>query len=145
MTGYDLPIVNACLNGSAAILLLIGYVAIKRRYVTVHKVAMLTALAVSAMFLAGYLYYHIAVRGGQATRYDAQGWERAGYLALLLSHTVLAAVAAPLALVTATLGCMGRLKSHVWIARVTLPIWLYVSLTGVSIYWILKDHYPTAK
>lgn len=142
MSGFDLPLVNACLNGAAAILLLLGFVAIKRRSVMVHKTLMLTALAASATFLASYLYYHIVVRNGQATRYPAEGWSRMGYLALLLSHTVLAAVAAPLAILTALLGVCGRLKSHVWLARVTLPVWLYVSATGVFIYWLLKDYYP---
>lgn len=143
MSGYDLPFLNACLNGSAAVLLMIGYVAIKRRWVTCHKAAMLTALVVSGAFLASYLYYHLEVRGGQSTRYEASGPARAAYLALLVSHTILAAVVAPMAIVTATLGCLGRLRSHIWIARITLPMWLYVSVTGVSIYLILKDHYPT--
>lgn len=140
MSGHDLPLINATLNGTAAVLLVLGYVAIKTGRVTVHKAAMLTALVVSAAFLASYLTYHFAVRGGQATRYTGP-W-RELYLAVLLSHTVLAAVAAPLAVATAVLGLRGRYRWHVRLARWTLPIWLYVSVTGVIVYLFLKDYYP---
>jgi putative membrane protein len=143
MNAYDLPLVNAGLNGCAAVLLLLGFVAIKRRRVQLHKSAMLAALAASVLFLSSYLYYHLVVRQGQSTRYEAAGLQRIGYLALLLSHTVLAAVAAPMAIVTACLGISKRLTWHVRLARITFPIWLYVSVTGVLLYLILKDHYPT--
>jgi putative membrane protein len=141
MSGYDLPVMNAALNGSAAVLLIGGYIAVKSGMIRLHKTAMLTALATSAAFLASYLYYHLAVRQGQATRYTGE-WRQA-YFAVLISHTILAALAAPLALTTAWLGLSNRLKWHRRIARVTLPIWLYVSITGVVVYLFLKDLYPT--
>ncbi len=141
MNGYDLPVMNAALNGSAAVLLIGGYAAIKSGMIRLHKAAMLTALATSAVFLTSYLYYHFAVRHGQATRYVGE-W-RGAYVAVLVSHTILAALAAPLALTTAWLGLTNRLKWHRRIARVTLPIWLYVSITGVVVYLFLKDLYPT--
>lgn len=141
MTGYDLPLVNASLNGSSAVLLILGYIAVKSGMIRLHKAAMLTALAASGLFLASYLYYHIAVRHGQATRYVGD-W-RSVYLTVLLSHTFLAAIAAPLAVATAWLGLTDRLKWHRRVARVTLPIWLYVSVSGVAVYLFLKDLYPT--
>jgi putative membrane protein len=141
MSGYDLPVLNAALNGSATVLLIGGFIAVKAGLIRLHKAAMLTALATSAVFLTSYLYYHFAVRGGQATRYTGE-W-RELYLAVLLSHTVLAAAAAPLALITAWLGLSNRLIWHRRIARVTLPIWLYVSITGVVVYLFLKDLYPS--
>lgn len=141
MSGFDLPVLNAGLNASATILLVGGFIAVKAGLVRLHKGVMLTALATSAVFLVSYLYYHFAVRSGQATRYSGE-W-RWLYLSVLLSHTVLAALAAPLALLTAWLGLSNRLVWHKRIARVTLPIWLYVSITGVVVYLFLKDLYPT--
>jgi putative membrane protein len=140
MTGYDLPALNAVLNGTAAILLVSGFVAIKAGRVKLHKTAMLAALAMSVTFLSCYLWYHLVVRNGESTQYRGSG--RGLYLGLLISHTALAAAAAPLALVTAWFGLTGRLARHKKIARWTLPIWLYVSVTGVIIYLILKDQYP---
>ncbi len=138
----DLPTVNACLNGACTLLLIAGYVAIKRRQVAVHKGCMLSALAVSAVFLASYLYYHFVVRNGQPTTFTGPPMVRAVYLAILLSHTVLAVVAAPLALFTAWQGLRNNLQRHVRIARWTLPIWLYVSITGVVVYVMLYQLYP---
>ena len=141
---HDLPSVNAFLNGLSAILLVTGYRAIRRRRIALHQTCMLTALGVSVLFLASYLYYHLQVKGGQPTRFPGEGWIRPVYFTILLTHTVLAAVAAPLAVVTAYLGLRGRLKQHVRIARWTLPIWLYVSVTGVVVYWMLYHLYPPA-
>jgi uncharacterized membrane protein YozB (DUF420 family) len=139
-----LPSVNAVLNGTSALLLLAGYVAIRRRRVTAHKVCMLAALGFSGLFLASYLYYHLVVRRGEHTAFAGQGWEvRTAYFAVLLSHTVLAAAVAPLALLTAYLGLRDRLARHVRVARWTLPIWLYVSVTGVVVYWMLYQVYPS--
>jgi protein SCO1/2/putative membrane protein len=139
-----LPAVNAGLNGLSAALLVIGYVTIRARRVRLHKACMLLALGVSAVFLASYLYYHLVVAGGQPTRFQAEGLPRLVYLGVLLSHTVLAIVAAPLALFTAYQGLRGQLPRHVRVARWTLPIWLYVSLTGVVVYWMLYHLYPSA-
>jgi protein SCO1/2/putative membrane protein len=137
-----LPAVNATLNGASALFLLLGYGAIRRRWVGLHKGCMLLALAVSALFLASYLYYHFAVRGGEPTRFQGPDAVRYVYLAVLLSHTVLAVVVAPLALFTAYQGLSDRLARHVRVARWTLPLWLYVSVTGVVVYWMLYQLYP---
>jgi uncharacterized membrane protein YozB (DUF420 family) len=134
---YDLPAFNAFLNSTSAVLLIVGYSAIRRRRVGLHKTCMLTALGVSTLFLASYLYYHFAVKRGEPTSFPGEGLVRLVYFAVLLSHTVLAVVAAPLALFTAYQGLTGRLLMHVKIARWTLPIWLYVSITGVVVYWML--------
>jgi uncharacterized membrane protein YozB (DUF420 family) len=142
------PGLNATLNGLSGVLLVVGYVCIKRRWVTAHKTCMLTALAVSALFLASYLYYHLGMGAG-ATRFADRNPTAPGavaylYYGLLATHTLLAAGVAPLALVTTYLGLTDRLKAHTRIARWTLPIWLYVSVTGVVVYWMLYRLYPPA-
>jgi uncharacterized membrane protein YozB (DUF420 family) len=146
MSGDDLPTVNAILNMSSALLLTTGYIAIRSRRVALHKTCMLAALAVSAAFLASYLYFHFVVKNGEVTRFSerapgAPHWVASLYGLILLTHTVLAAVAAPLALFTAWQGLRGNFKRHVRIARWTLPIWLYVSTTGVVVYWMLYRLY----
>jgi putative membrane protein len=141
VSGYDLPKLNAALNGVSTLLLLAGYVAIRAKWVRLHKTLMLTALATSAIFLASYLTYHLLVRGGESTRYV--GENRSAYLAIFLTHVTLAPVATVMAIVTARLALKGRFHTHRWIARITLPIWLYVSVTGVVVYLFLKDLYPT--
>ena len=143
----DLPSVNAVLNTTSAVLLMIGYKAIRARRVALHKSCMLSALGVSGVFLASYLYYHFVVKAGQPTRFseqapDAPAWVGAVYLVILGTHTLLAALVAPLALFTAWQGLRGHLKRHVRVARWTLPIWLYVSITGVVVYWMLYRLYP---
>src|SRR5262245_11065293 len=143
----DLPSVNALLNTATIVLLMVGYKAIRVRRVALHKLCMLSALAVSSLFLTSYLYYHFAVKGGQPTRFseqvpDAPAWVGKVYLTILLTHTILAAIVAPLALFTAWQGLRGNLKRHVRVARWTLPIWLYVSITGVVVYWMLYRLYP---
>jgi uncharacterized membrane protein YozB (DUF420 family) len=143
MGPQDLPSLNALLNGSSAALLTAGYVAVRRRRLRVHIACMLAALAMSGLFLSSYLYYHFAVRGGQPTSFRGEGWVRTFYFCLLLSHMVLAAATAPLALTTAYLGLRWRLQRHKRLARFTLPLWLYVSLTGVAVYWMLYRLYPT--
>jgi protein SCO1/2/putative membrane protein len=146
----DFPRFNAGLNALSAMLLLLGYTAIRRRLVRLHVVCMLSALCVSALFLASYLYYHLVIKHGQATSFAAQtshahppAWVGTMYLAILLTHTVLAAVVAPLALYTAFQGLRGRWVRHVRFARWTLPVWLYVSITGVVVYWMLYRLYPS--
>jgi protein SCO1/2/putative membrane protein len=138
----DLPSVNAVLNGTSAVLLALGYGAIRRRQIQLHKTCMLSALGVSAVFLTCYLYYHFGVKHGRPTPFLGQGWVRPVYFAILWSHMVLAAVMAPLALITASLGLRNRLSRHISVARWTLPIWLYVSITGVVVYWMLYRLYP---
>ena len=141
-----LPGVNAGLNATSAALIVFGFLAIRARRVALHKSCMLGALTVSAAFLASYLFFHFVVIRGQHTPFRervprAPEWVAQVYLAVLLSHTVLAALAAPLVLVTAYLGLRDRLKGHVRLARWTLPIWLYVSVTGVVVYWMLYRLY----
>ncbi len=143
------PGLNATLNGLSGLLLVAGYVAIKRHRIAVHKTCMLSALVVSALFLASYLYYHVVIKQGISTRFAEQNpsaSKEVGYLyyALLVSHIALAAVIVPLALVTAYLGLRGNFKRHVPVARWTFPIWLYVSVTGVVVYWMLYRLYPPA-
>ena len=130
----DLPAVNAVLNATTAVLLTTGFVMVRRRKLTAHKVCMLAAFAVSTVFLASYLYYH--AHAG-IRRFDGQGWIRPLYFAILISHTLLAAAVVPLAVTTAFRGLAGRFPMHQRIARWTLPIWLYVSVTGVVVYLLL--------
>jgi protein SCO1/2/putative membrane protein len=140
----SLPAINAALNASCAVLLVAGFLAIRRRRVTLHIVCMLTALGLSALFLACYLYYHFVILDGKPTGFRGEGFIRPVYFAILLSHTILAAVVTPLALVTVTLGLRGRLARHTALGRWTLPLWLYVSVTGVVVYWMLYHLYPSA-
>ncbi len=129
-----LPTLNAILNATAATLLVIGYVLIRRGNRGRHKQVMLSALGCSAAFLISYLYYHYQVG---SVHFEGEGTVRTVYLGILLTHTVLAAAVPPLAIITVVLGLRGRYERHRKIARVTLPIWLYVSVTGVVVYWML--------
>jgi protein SCO1/2 len=139
---YLLPSVNAGLNGTAAFLLVLGYAAIRRRKVGLHKTAMVAAFACSTIFLGCYLYYHFVVLRGESPRLVGPGAVRTVYLAILLSHTILAVAVAPLAIFTLVQGFKDNLAKHVRIARWTLPIWLYVSVTGVVVYAMLYHLYP---
>jgi len=130
----SLPAVNASLNTISAFLLLTGYFCIRRRKVTAHKMTMLSAFGVSSLFLASYLYYHYH---HGSTPFPGQGWIRPLYFTLLISHIVLAAAILPLALITLARAWKGEFARHRRIARWTLPLWLYVSVTGVVIYWLL--------
>jgi uncharacterized membrane protein YozB (DUF420 family) len=142
LTPADLPAVNAGLNAACAVLLVLAYAAIRNRRVRLHQTLMLTAFAVSVVFLASYLYYHIAVKGGEPTRFTTPGWPKAVYLTILLTHTALAAVVAVMAPITLLLGFNAFNNRHKRIARWTLPVWLYVSVTGVVVYWMLYRLYP---
>ena len=130
----DLPALNAGLNLTAAILIGLGFYFIKKKNIRAHKMCMVAALAVSALFLTSYLVYHYNVG---SVRFAKQGWIRSVYFPLLISHTVLAAVVLPMVLRTAFLAFKGRFANHVRIARWTFPVWLYVSITGVIVYWML--------
>lgn len=136
-----LPALNATLNGMSAILLIVGYVCIRRRQIIAHKTCMASACVTSALFLASYLTYHAQVG---SVRFTGQGWVRPVYFAILFSHTVLAVVTLPLALVTLGRALRGRFDRHARLARWTLPVWLYVSVTGVVIYWMLYRLFPRA-
>ncbi len=130
----DLPAVNATLNATAAAWLVAGLVMVRRRRIRAHRACMLAAFATSSLFLVSYLVYHAQVG---STPFTGQGAVRLAYFAILISHTVLAALVPPLALITLVRGLRGRIPAHRAIARWTLPIWLYVSVTGVAVYWML--------
>jgi uncharacterized membrane protein YozB (DUF420 family) len=130
----DLPAVNATLNGLSAILLLIGYALIRKGRWRQHRAVMLAALTTSSLFLVSYLVYHAHIG---SKHFPGIGTVRTVYLTILLTHTVLAAAVLPLVLVTLSRALSARFDRHRAIARITLPIWLYVSVTGVIVYWML--------
>lgn len=129
-----LPTLNAVLNATSACLLTIGYLFIRAKRILAHTICMSLAFGVSTLFLISYVTYHLQVG---ATRFPHSGWIRPVYFSLLISHTVLAVVIVPLVLRTLYLAIRQRFKEHERIARVTLPLWLYVSVTGVIVYWML--------
>ena len=129
-----LPAFNAACNATSATLLTAGFFAIRRRNVALHMRLMLGALASSTFFLAGYVTHH-AVHGD--TMFHGTGAVRSVYFTILISHTVLAAATVPLVIVTLTFALRGRFDRHRRIARITWPIWMYVSVTGVVVYWML--------
>jgi putative membrane protein len=134
-----LPTIDAVLNATSALLLTLGYIFIRRGNVRAHKTCMLSAVGTSALFLACYLTYHY-FHG--TTRFTGQGAIRPIYFAILISHTVLAAAIVPLVVTTLYRALRGRFALHRRIARWTLPVWLYVSVTGVVVYWMLYHLYP---
>ncbi len=136
-----LPSLNAVLNSSSALLLVIGHRYIKKGITRQHRRYMISAFAVSLLFLCSYLVYH-AFHG--TTRFSGEGWIRPVYFAILISHTILAAVTAPLAIVTLRYGLKDNKNKHKRIAKITYPIWLYVSVTGVVIYLMLYHFFPSA-
>lgn len=141
---YWLPTVNAGLNSLATLLLLAGYVLIKRGRREAHKRTMLASFATSIAFLVCYLAYHAALKhytGESSQKFQGVGAIRPVYYAILLTHVVLAAAVPVLAIVTIRRGLREEWERHRKIARVTFPIWLYVSVTGVIIYWMLY-HWP---
>ncbi|HXI39587.1 MAG TPA: DUF420 domain-containing protein [Bryobacteraceae bacterium] len=131
---HDLPAVNATLNATAAVLLVCGYILIRRRQKQAHRRVMLAAFVTSGVFLACYLIYHWQVG---SVRFQRTGAIRTAYLSILATHTVLAATVPVLAIITLSRGLSARFDRHRAIARWTLPIWLYVSVTGVVVYLML--------
>jgi putative membrane protein len=129
-----LPAVNATLNGIAAVFLAVGWFFIRRRDIRRHRAAMLSAFTVSALFLISYVVYHANVG---SVPFQGQGTVRLVYFAILITHIILAALILPLALITLSRALSERFDRHRRIARWTLPIWLYVSVTGVMIYLML--------
>ena len=130
-----MPAVNACLNATAAMLLVGGYVAIRRGARRLHQYCMITAFAASILFLVGYLGYHW-VHGD--TRFPGEGLLRTVYLIILASHVVLSMAVVPLALSSLLLAAGGSFERHKRIAKITFPVWLYVSVTGVVIFVMLR-------
>jgi putative membrane protein len=134
----DLPALNAVLNATSAGFLVAGYVLIRRRRVALHRRCMLAALGSSALFLTSYVIYHLNTG---SRPFPGLGAARVVYFAILITHVVLAVAILPLALTTAARGLNAQYERHVRIARWTLPVWLYVSVTGVIIYLMLYQLY----
>jgi len=134
VTVHDLPALNATLNGLSAIFLLAGYTQIRRRRIEQHRRWMIAAFTTSSLFLISYIVYHAQVG---SVRFTRQGFVRPLYFTILITHVTLAALVLPLAIVTLIRGLGGRYPQHRSIARWTLPIWLYVSVTGVIVYVML--------
>lgn len=140
MTIRDLPLLNACLNASSALCLLFGYASIRAQRIPQHRLGMTAALGLSLAFLASYLIYHAKVG---TTRFVGPPAARAIYLAILGTHTVLAVAVPFLAAITLNHALRARFDRHRRIARWTLPIWLYVSVTGVLVYLMLYRWFPS--
>jgi len=138
----NLPLLNAILNASAGVLLLIAYVFIRRRNIAMHRRFMLAACSASLLFLAGYVANHY-LRHGVVTRFTGTGWVRPVYFTILITHTILAVVIVPLVIVTLRNGLKMRVARHRAIARWTFPLWMYVSVTGVVVYLFLYRWYPS--
>ena len=131
---WQLPTINAALNSLSAVFLCAGFLFIRSRNRRAHRACMLAACACSTLFLLSYLVYHYQVG---SVRFQGQGWIRTVYFAILISHTILAAAVVPLALITLVRALRERFDAHRRIARWALPIWLYVSVTGVVVYAML--------
>jgi uncharacterized membrane protein YozB (DUF420 family) len=134
VTFQDLPTLNAALNTTSAALVLAGWWLIRHGRRDAHRRAMLLALGSSTLFLVSYLAYHFEVG---SVRFTGQGPIRAVYFVILIGHTVLAAAIVPLVLATLRRALRGRFEAHRALARVTLPLWLWVSVSGVVVYWML--------
>ena len=133
------PALNATLNGLAAILLVGGYAAIRSGKMELHKKFMLSAFFVSCAFLVSYVIYHVRIH--QVIHFQGQGWIRPVYFTLLISHTILAVAIVPLILITLRRAWTERFDKHRQIARWTLPLWFYVSVTGVIVYFMVYQIY----
>jgi putative membrane protein len=138
LTIANLPLLNAILNGLSALLLSSGYVAIRRQHVALHKTCMLSACIVSALFLTSYVIYHYHIG---SRPFPGQGGIRVVYFAMLIPHTILAIVIVPLVPLTLYRALTSQWQRHQRLARWTLPLWLYVSVTGVIIYLMLYQLY----
>jgi len=145
MTILDLPAVNGSLNGLSAVFLTAGYAFIKRQNQTAHRNCMIAAFVTSTLFLACYLTYHFylayALHRGP-TRFVDPPWFKPVYLAILISHTILAVTIVPLVLISLRLALKRRFEQHRKLARWTWPLWMYVSVTGVIIYLLLYQIFP---
>jgi putative membrane protein len=134
----DLPALNACLNASSFLFLLAGYAFIRRRRILPHKICMISGVVCSTAFLASYLTFHF--KEG-IIRFAGVGWIRPVYFTILTTHTTLAIIIVPLVITTLYFALRSRFASHKRIARWTLPLWLYVSITGVVVYFLLFQIY----
>ena len=143
MSIHDLPAVNASLNGLSAMFLTAGFVCIKRGNKIAHRNCMIAAFCTSIVFLGCYLTYHASVQ--TVTHFRNPEWFRPIYLAILLTHTILAIVIVPMILVTLNRARLQRFELHKNIARWTWPLWMYVSVTGVVVYLLLYQVFPQTK
>jgi uncharacterized membrane protein YozB (DUF420 family) len=139
MSFSDLPALNACLNGASAVLLICGYIFIRRKQQALHAKCMIGALGCSVLFLVSYLTYHS--KAG-TTRFVDPAWFRPIYLTLLITHMILAVAIVPMVIITLSRALRARFDKHKAIARWTWPIWMYVSITGVIVYLLLYKIYP---
>ena len=143
MSIHDLPAVNASLNGLSAVFLTTGFVFIKRGNKIAHRNCMIAAFCTSVIFLGCYLTYHTSVQ--TVTHFRNPEWFRPIYLAILLTHTILAIVIVPMILITLNRARLQRFELHKKIARWTWPLWMYVSVTGVVVYLLLYQIFPQTK
>jgi uncharacterized membrane protein YozB (DUF420 family) len=137
-----LPTFNAMLNAASGILIVIGFVMIRRRRIAAHRACMLAAITCSSLFLVSYVVYHIGFGAG-VTRFTGTGWIRTAYHTILISHTILAVTVVPFVVVTLKRALGGNFINHRRVARWTFPMWLYVSVTGVIVYLMLYHFYPS--
>lgn len=138
----DLPLLNAVLNSLSTVFLILGWWHIRAKRASAHKTCMLLAVLTSTLFLASYLTYH-ALKEGLVTKFPTEyGTARTIYLGILLTHTILAVVILPMVIMTLIRAFRNQLEKHRRLARWTLPIWLYVSVTGVVIYLMLYQWFP---
>lgn len=138
-----LPPLNASLNATSGVCLVIGYVFMRRRQISRHRRFMLAACLASLVFLVFYVLHHY-LRHGVVTRFTATGWPRPLYFSILISHTILAVTIVPLAIWSVVNGLRMRVPQHRAVARWTFPLWLYVSVTGVLVYFFLYHWFPPA-
>ena len=136
------PPLNASLNAASGILIVIGFLLIRRRQIALHRACMIAAVTCSSLFLISYVTYHIGYGAG-VTRFAGTGVIRTIYLVILISHTILAVTVVPFVIVTLTRALRGQFLRHRSIARYTFPMWLYVSVTGVIVYFMLYHLYPS--
>ena len=136
------PPLNASLNALSGILLVIAYIQIRKKNIPMHRRFMLAACATSVLFLISYVTYH-TIRGGVVTKFAGTGGWRTLYLTILTSHTILAVVILPLAILSVVNGLKMRVPQHRRVARWTFPLWMYVSVTGVLVYFFLYHWFPS--
>ena len=137
-----LPTFNAMLNATSGILIVIGFILIRRKRIAAHRACMIAAVTCSSLFLISYLVYHVGFGAG-VTRFAGTGWVRTAYHTILISHTILAVTVVPFVIVTLKRALKKDFKRHRAVARWTFPMWLYVSVTGVIVYLMLYHFYPS--
>jgi uncharacterized membrane protein YozB (DUF420 family) len=137
-----LPTLNAMLNATSGILIVIGFIMIRRKRKAAHRACMLGAITCSSLFLISYVVYHVGFGAG-VTRFTGTGWVRTAYHTILISHTILAVTVVPFVIVTLKRALRRDFVRHRKVARWTFPMWLYVSITGVIVYLMLYHFYPT--